>query len=493
MKKCLIIVLFLCGGTIFSQEKETSKTYKKRVLESVEVDFLMSYYKQDGDHASVTGGIGTEKLTDLTPTIIISMPLNEDDVLTVDFGISAYTSASSGNLDPFDNSGASGGEDDDDDEEDDDDIFGDDEDDFRNENTATGGSPWVESSGASNEDVWVGGTLAYSHSSDDRNSILSANINFATEYDYTSFGFGGGFTRLFNEKNTEIGLKGQVYLDTWNPKYPTELDSYLEAGKDLNNGFFGEIDILDEAGNIIDKDGSEVWAPEFDLIKDKERNSYSASLSFSQILSSRAQFSLFLDVIQQSGYLANPMQRVYFSDVPNYYIGNAASIPIYESKNNTDVFQLADDIEKLPDNRLKIPIGIRFNYYINEIISLRTYYRYYSDDWGLQGHTASIELPIKLGSKFTVYPNYRYYQQTAADYFAPFQEHLSTDTYYTSDYDLSEFDSNQYGLGIKYTDLLANSKLFGFGLKTVDLRYSSYTRSDGLDAGIISFGIKFVM
>ena len=123
---------------------------------------------------------------------------------------------------------------------------------------------------------------------------------------------------------------------------------------------------------------------------------------------------------------------------------------------------------------------------------MRTYYRYYYDDWGIEGHTVNFELPIKIGGMFTVYPNYRYYKQTAVDYFAPFKEHFSTDEFYTSDYDLSGFDSHQFGLGIKYTDILAKSKLYGFGLKTIDLRYSSYDRSDGLTAGIISFGIKFV-
>ncbi len=481
MKKFIVIGLFLFSGLLFSQEqKETSdKTYKKRVLESVEVDFLMSYYEQDGNHASVTGGIGTEKLTDITPTIIVSIPLNADDVLTVDAGISAYTSASSSNLDPFDSSGASQGDDDDDDD--------------RGVRVSDiTGSPWVESSGASAQDVWVGGSVSYAHSSDDRNSIWTANVNFASEYDYTSIGFGGGYTRLFNEKNTEVGVKGQVFLDTWNPKYPTELDSYIEAGGNLNNGFFADIDILDQAGNIIDKDGINVWSPRFETISNKSRNSYSLSFSFSQIINQRAQFSLFLDVVQQSGWLSNPMQRVYFKDTDNYYIGNAADIPNYESPVNTEVFQLADDIEQLPDTRFKIPVGARLNYYINEIVSVRTYYRYYFDDWGINSHTANIEVPIKIGVKFTLYPNYRYYTQTAADYFAPYLEHLSTDEFYTSDYDLSAFNSHQYGFGIKYADILTKIKLLTFGLKTVDLRYANYVRSDGLTAGIISFGIKFV-
>lgn len=472
MRKIIVISLLLCSAILFSQEekkKDSITTYKKRVLESTEIDFLMSYYNQDGDHASVTGGIGTEELTDITPTIIVALPLNDDDVLTVDVGISAYTSASSSNLDPFDGvkSGASGG-------------------------GNTGGSPWVESSGASQKDTWFSTNVNYEHSSDDRNSIWSANVGFASEYDYTSIGFGGGFTKLFNEKNTEIGVKAQVYLDTWNPKYPTELDSYIQAGSDINSGYFSNVDIRDEGGNIIDKNGFFIWQPDFQLITDETRNSYSGSLSFSQIINKKSQISLFLDVVHQKGLLSNPMQRVYFSDKQNYYIGEPEGIPNYDTPSNVNVFQLADDIERLPNTRFKIPIGMRYNYYINETFSLRTYYRFYHDDWGINSHTASVELPIKVSDKFTLYPTYRYYQQTKADYFAPYEANLSTQEFYTSDYDLSKFDSNQYGLGIKYSDALHKKNIFTFGIKSVDLRYNNYTRSDGLNSGIISFGIKFV-
>ncbi len=263
----------------------------------------------------------------------------------------------------------------------------------------------------------------------------------------------------------------------------------------LNNSFFANQDILDQNGNSIDKNGTNVWAPhQSSLITDKGRNTYSASLTFSQILSENAQFSLFLDVVKQQGWLANPMQRVYFKDKANYYIGNAASIPNYTLPTNTDVFQLADDIERLPSSRLKIPIGARFNYFLSENFTVRTYYRYYYDDWGVTGHTASIELPIKFSlGKFTLYPNYRYYTQTAADYFAPFETHISTSKYYTSDYDLSKFNSHQYGLGFKYTDIFSNLKVFNFGLKSIDLRYSYYDRSTGLNASIITAGFKFVM
>jgi hypothetical protein len=111
----------------------------------------------------------------------------------------------------------------------------------------------------------------------------------------------------------------------------------------------------------------------------------------------------------------------------------------------------------LPDSRFKIPIGLRLNYYLNEVITFRTYYRYYKDNWGLNAHTASIEMPVKLSQKFTVYPSYRYYSQGQADYFAPYDTHLSSEQYYTSDYDLSTFDSNSVGLFLEL-DILTFSR-----------------------------------
>ena len=480
----IVFFLFVFFNISFSQE---DNTYKKRVLETTEVDFLSSYYSQQGNNASVTGGIGDEKLTDFTPTIIISLPLNADDVLTIDAGISTYTSASSSNLDPFDgSSGASGGGDDDDDDGGNGNLVGN-----------PTGSPWVASSGASRQDTWASLNVGYAHSSDDRNQIWNANISFASEYDYMSIGFGGGFAKLFNEKNTEISINSNVYLDAWSPRYPTELDSYLEAGNDINNGFFKGVDILNQNGDVIDKTGNNgtIWSPKSasGLVDTKSRNSYSLSFSFSQIINKNAQLSLFFDVVQQQGWLANPMQRVYFRDVDNFYIGNAASIPNYTSPANKDVFQLADDIERLPDTRFKIPIGIRLNYYLNEIFTFRTYYRYYFDDWGIRSHTADIELPIKISDKFTLYPSYRFYNQTAADYFAPYEQNLSNSEFYTSDYDLSKFNANQYGLGISYTDIFAKWHIWKLGLKSIDLKYNSYKRNTGLTANIVSAGFKFVM
>ena len=429
----LILVFIFCSKTFFAQEDD--ETYKKRVLESTEVDFLASYYSQDGSNAAVTGGIGTEELTDAAPTIVVSIPMNADDVLTIDAGISAYTSASSSNVNPFDKGN-------------------------------TPADPFVASSGASASDLWGNVTGTYSHSSDGRNKIWTGKLSVSTEYDYFSIGFGGSYTRLFNDKNTEITLNGNVYIDTWKLIYPYELRPFITNGQGLGDSFFNRYPI----------DGNMNYNPQFNEIDSKGRNSYSLGLNFSQIISKKLQGSLAADLVLQEGLLSTPFQRVYFADIEDSFIEN---------------FHLADDIERLPSSRFKTAIGGRLNYYINEVFVLRSYYRFYSDDWGIQSHTASLEIPIKISQNFTLYPSYRFYNQTAADYFAPYEEHISSEEYYTSDYDLSKYNANQYGFGINYNDIFTKFHIGNFGLKSINLKYNHYERNSGLTADIIAGGFNF--
>jgi hypothetical protein len=480
MRKIAYIIVLLINGAAIAQSQDTTTTFKKRVLENAEVDFLLSYYKQDGVHSAVGGGIGSEKLTDIASNIVVAVPLNDDDVLTFDIGISAYTSASSSNINPFNATGASGGGERDDKQ-------------WANKASAAAspyGTPWQASSGASGNDQLASVVTNYSHSSDNRNAIWSADVSFSNEYDYTSVGFGGGFTKLFNQKNTEIGLKVNAYLDQWRPIYPTELHEYSLYGNNFQNqGYFSGVPVLDQNGNP-----SNSYLPSaFTTYDRKNRNSYSASVSFSQILSKTIQLSIFMDVLKQEGLLATPYQRIYFADKLNYYIGQSQYIPVYETSENKGVYRLSDDIERLPNSRFKVPIGARINFYINEYVVAKAYYRYYEDNWGIQAHTASIELPVKLSQKFTAYPMFRYYTQTASDYFAPFEKHISTEKYYTSDYDLSAFNASQYGFGFSYSDILMGSRIWKLGLKNIDFRYNHYVRSDGLNANILSLGFKFVM
>ncbi len=433
MKYIASVFAIFCFTLFSFAQNDSTQVYKKRVLETTEIDFLTSYYSQNGDNAAVSGGIGSEELTDVTGTFVISIPLNADDVLTIDAGVSAYTSASSSNIDPFDSDYA---------------------------------DPFVASSGASSSDLWANLTGSYSHSSNDRNDIWSAKVSVSSEYDYFSLGFGGSYSHLFNEKNTEVSINANVYLDTWNSIYPIELRPF-DGGNGLSDRLFTQ--------NIIT--GNPNYNPTFKKFDSETRNSYAVGLGISQILSKKIQGFLALDIVQQQGLLSTPFQRVYFSDAADSFIDN---------------FQLADAVEQLPNSRFKVAIGGRLNYYINEIFVVRTFYRYYFDDWGIYSHTASIEIPIKIADKFTLYPGYRYYTQTAADYFSGYEMHLSTNEFYTSDYDLSNYNANQLSFGVNYTDIFAKFHIWKYGMKSIDLKYAHYIRNSNFTANIITAGVKFI-
>lgn len=456
--KIKIIVLLLIGtASAFAQDTSNEPVFKKRVLESTEVDFLASYYNQDGSRSAVSGGLGSEKLSDVASNIVVAMPLNDDDILTIDLGISAYSSASSSNINPYD---------------------------------TANGTPWQASSGASQSDQLVALVANYSHSSDSRDFIWNADVSFSNEYDYTSFGVGGGVARLFNEKNTELSVKANAYADQWRPIYPTELRDFAANGADfLNQGIFRGKSVWDQNGQA----STNYLPTAFTPVTAVNRNSFSASFGLSQVLTKKLQVSVFFDVLQQQGLLSSPYHRIYFADKANFYVGQPEFISNYENSSNTGVYKLADDIERLPDSRFKVPVGARLNYYVNEHLVVRTYYRFYTDNWDIQSHTANIELPVKLTDKFTVFPMYRYYIQTASKYYGEYETHLSTEKFYTSDADLAAFNANQYGFGATYTDLFTTNKIWKLGLKNIDFRFNHYKRSDNLTADIATVAFKFVM
>src|SRR5690606_13261310 len=94
---------------------------------------------------------------------------------------------------------------------------------------------------------------------------------------------------------------------------------------------------------------------------------------------------------------------------------------------------------------------------------------------------------IKLSQFISVSPFTRIYSQKKADYFRPYKEHLPSQEYYTSDYDLSQFTSYSPGVGVRYSPFSGKRRTT---FEAIELRYSFYKRSDGLTANMISLYLK---
>jgi len=107
MKKLFLAVIgmYISILAAFSQTSpKADSAYKSRKLTFEEANLVSSYYKQDGNNAAVTGGIGSQKLTDISNTIDLKLSKydkrNRKHTFIGEFGIDHYTSASSDQIDP---------------------------------------------------------------------------------------------------------------------------------------------------------------------------------------------------------------------------------------------------------------------------------------------------------------------------------------------------------------------------------------------------------
>jgi hypothetical protein len=375
----------------FSQQAADSTAFGSRKLKVDEINLVSSYYGQNGDHAAVTGGNGTQQLTDIANVFDIKLVKYDrrfrKHAFDVEVGIDHYTSASSDRVDLKANSSAS------------------------------------------HADTRIYPSLTWSMENEQKGTTISAGVSSSTEFDYQSFGANIGFAKKTKDRNGEFSARLQAFFDRVSLLAPEELRG---TGTAKDNGIEG-------------------------------RNTFAASLSWSQVINKNLQIALLADVVHQQGFLSLPFYRVYFTD--------------------GSVHQ-----EKLPDSRFKIPLGFRANYFPGDRFIIRTYYRYYKDDWGISSHTVNLEVPVKITNFFSISPFYRFYNQSAVKYFAPYLQHTAQQEFYTSNYDLSKFNSNFVGAGIR---LAPPKGVFGIQhWNMIELRYGHYMKNINMNANIVSVNVK---
>ena len=72
MKKVIISIIALFGF-LNAQAQENTNPEPSKKLSLDEINLVSSYYKQDGNNSAVTGGVGSEKLTDISNSIDVVM------------------------------------------------------------------------------------------------------------------------------------------------------------------------------------------------------------------------------------------------------------------------------------------------------------------------------------------------------------------------------------------------------------------------------------
>jgi hypothetical protein len=198
----------------------------------------------------------------------------------------------------------------------------------------------------------------------------------------------------------------------------------------------------------------------YDVFK---RNSYNLKLGLTQIVNTRNTLAIFPEFSYQQGLLATPYHRIYFSD------GTEA-------------------VEQLPKERYKGALALRLNTFVGGNVIFKNTIDGYTDNFGIEAFSFENETALKLKHFLTLLPNFRIYTQKGSRYFAPYKEHKTTETYYTSDYDLSSFQTYNIGIGFKYSPQEYLTKRFLFN--DLIIRYNYLHRTNNLNAHIISLIIQ---
>jgi len=261
------------------------------------------------------------------------------------------------------------------------------------------------------------------------------------ESDYFSLGGKAGVLKENKEKLTDYSLVFQLYRDD------------LRWGRlNADEGYKPVRLIYPE--ELRNRD----W---FDTYK---RNSYNLKAAVNFAVDQRNRVGVAGELSLQEGLLATPFHRVYF--------------------NNDSV-----TVEQLPSQRWKGGLALKWNRFASGRIILKNTINLYKDSWNIESISFENETVVKLDKKFSLIPGLRFYIQNGSPYFERYKQQVPGARYYTSDFDLSAFNSFNAGIGFRYSPYAPVWKQWLFS--SVLFKYSYYNRNDGLSAHILTASFRF--
>lgn len=248
-----------------------------------------------------------------------------------------------------------------------------------------------------------------------QNYTGSVGAHISKEYDYLSLGVNGNISYDFNKKNSTISFGLSHFQDTFTPEggIPKPFASMPLA-----------YDQDDENGNDSDENFHDATR----MGSDDDKTTSDIMIGFTQVINRRmvTQFNYSYSVVD--GYLTDPFKVLSLVDT-----SGIAQDYLYENR---------------PDKRMKQSVFAQTKYHFDETI-LDVSYRYMWDDWKIDSHTVDTRFYIPLGEGSYLEPHFRFYQQTAAEFYQPFlMQGEALPEFASADYRIGEMTA--YTVGLKY-------------------------------------------
>lgn len=250
--------------------------------------------------------------------------------------------------------------------------------------------------------------------------VTSASIDVVTTaspYDEQRDEYSVGVDYLFGK--TSMGVS-----------YTNSEESDYEAntvGFSISQPFFGDLTTLAIAYR---RGWDDVYRNEDDAFAE-EADHQSFRVDLSQIITKNFIVSLNYEGVVDEGFLNNPYRSVRYLD-PSSPAG------------------FSYQLEEYPDTRTSSATSIRGMYYLPMDAALKTEFRYYTDTWDIDAWNAEVALTQRLPKGILMEAKYRYYDQTAAEFYSDLFPRADFQNYMARDKELSTFTSHTVGAGVSW-------------------------------------------
>jgi hypothetical protein len=175
--------------------------------------------------------------------------------------------------------------------------------------------------------------------------------------------------------------------------------------------------------NEVSRNGDPTFTAESD------RKNY--RLGLTQVLTKNMLLGLSLETITDEGFLNNPYRSVRYLDT-----GSALGYS-YEP-------------EVYPNTRTSTAVAIRSRYFLKYRAAVFGEYRYFTDTWGIDAHTAELGYTHPTDSGWIYEGSVRYYSQTSAAFYSDLYPGPQWQNYLARDKELATFTSQSLSLGVSY-------------------------------------------
>ena len=186
------------------------------------------------------------------------------------------------------------------------------------------------------------------------------------------------------------------------------------------------------------------------LTEDQDKDTVDLALGVSQVITKTTVFDVNFTYGRSRGYLSDPYRQI--SQTDTFLVDTPIGpFPI------TDTFDYA---ENRPDERTRMALQLTGRQLIDPLhASVVAGLRWFGDGDGIRSQTFSLTWNQEVGDRLILSPFFRFYNQSAADYYYPSLTGTGivttgandgTGPHYSSDYRVSAMQSVSYGVGAEF-------------------------------------------